>query len=62
MKKTWNDLSELPCVKKYGWRHKIGHILGTHNQIKCIDGIAQCATEGFAEGIKRSERRRRLDG
>ncbi len=62
MRKTWNELSELPCVKKYGWRHRMAHILGTHSRIRCIDGIAQCAAEGLAEGIKRSEKRRRLNG
>lgn len=36
MIKRWKKLSELECVKEYGFGHKVSHFLGIHALSKCV--------------------------
>ena len=50
MIKRWKELSELPCVKEYGIRHKIAHIIGTASVTHCLMAhIGEGIREGFIE-------------
>ena len=50
MIKRWKELNELPCVKEYGIRHKIAHIIGTASVTHCFMAhIGEGIREGFTE-------------
>ena len=50
MSKGWKELNELPCVKEYGIRHKIAHIIGTASVTHCLMAhIGEGIRVGFAK-------------
>lgn len=55
MIKRWkelSELSELPCVKVYGIKHKIAHFIGSDNVFHCLGAYL---VEGIRKGITKEE-------
>jgi len=52
MIKRWKELSELPCVKVYGIKHKIAHFIGSDNVFYCLGAYLD---EGIRKGITKEE-------
>ena len=50
MIKRWKELDELPCVKRFGIKHKIAHFIGTASVTHCLMAhIGEGIREGFIE-------------
>jgi len=52
MIKRWKELSELPCVKVYGIKHKIAHFIRSDNVFYCLGAYLD---EGIRKGITKEE-------
>jgi len=50
MIKRWKELDELPCVKRFGIKHKIAHFIGTASVFFCLGAyIDEGIRKGFME-------------
>lgn len=52
MNKRWRELSDSPCVKLYGTKHKIAHFIGTASVFYCIGAQID---EGMRKGFTRED-------
>ncbi|MFS0817091.1 hypothetical protein ABC382_08925 [Lysinibacillus sp. 1P01SD] len=51
MIKYFKKFTNMDCVKEYGWRHFIAHVLGTHSHARCAQSYGRFVAKGFIDGV-----------